>query len=88
MAKTYIFHTDPGHGWLAVKRAEIVSMGLLEVISPYSYQKGNTVYLEEDNDMATFLDAYKGLHGVPPLYRYGAKCDDRHPIRGYEHFTE
>jgi len=57
--KTYVFHEDAGHGWLAVKRAELVTLGLLEKISGCSYEKGNTVYLEEDCDASLFIEAMR-----------------------------
>ncbi|MFW5871486.1 MAG: hypothetical protein ACOCUT_00115 [bacterium] len=53
----YIFHTDPGHGWLAVKRSELKRLGIIDKISSYSYQKGQTVYLEEDCDATIFCQA-------------------------------
>jgi hypothetical protein len=53
----YYFYTDPGHGWLAVNYDELVELGIQDKISSYSYVKGNTVYLEEDCDMAEFMNA-------------------------------
>ena len=46
--KTIVYYTDPGHGWFAVKRAELAQLGILGQVSHYSYQRGRTVYLEED----------------------------------------
>jgi hypothetical protein len=28
----YVFHHDPGHGWLAVKRTELVKLGIFDAI--------------------------------------------------------
>lgn len=61
---TYIYHTDPGHGWLEVSRAEVERLGLLGEISHYSYQRNGTLYLEEDCDMSRFLAA-KDAAGEP-----------------------
>ena len=58
--KTYVFHEDPGHGWLAVKLKELQTLGIIEKISPYSYMKGKTAYLEEDRDLSIFIQA-KGV---------------------------
>ena len=60
----YYFYSDPGHGWLAVNYDELVELGIQDKISSYSYVKGNTVYLEEDCDMAVFMNAMeaKGVH--------------------------
>ena len=44
--KLVMFHDD-GHGWLQVKKENLPSD---MVISPYSYQRGLDVYLEEDVD--------------------------------------
>jgi len=54
---TYDFYSDPGHGWLAVKYDELVELGIADKISGYSYKRGNDVYLEEDCDMAIFMQA-------------------------------
>lgn len=54
---TFKLHTDPGHAWLEVSRALVAELGILEHISPYSYQMGPKVYLEEDRDLAIFLEA-------------------------------
>jgi len=55
--KEYNFYSDDGHGWLAVKRQELLKLGIANEISPYSYQRGDTVYLEEDSDYTTFFNA-------------------------------
>jgi hypothetical protein len=83
MIDTYIFHTDPGHGWLEVTRAECLRLGILDQISPYSYQYGDKVYLEEDCDAALWVEA-KRAHGEK------FKFDEQHlevtPIRRYQSF--
>ena len=53
----YYFYSDPGHGWLAVNYDELVELGIQDKISSYSYVKCNTDYLEEDCDMAEFMNA-------------------------------
>jgi hypothetical protein len=80
--KKYIFHTDPAHGWLAVKRKELEELGLLDKISPYSYQRGETVYLEEDADMALFHNA-KGFTDNSYYETKFSKGDRASPIRSY-----
>ena len=57
--KTFHFYTDPGHGWLAVKKQFLETLGIAAQITPYSYQHGDTAYLEEDCDMTVFLQALK-----------------------------
>jgi hypothetical protein len=83
--KVYKFYNDPGHGWLAVKRKELIQLGILNDISGYSYQRGNTVYLEEDCDASRFLTAYLKEYGVGArtLSKYTQKTS---PIRSYSSF--
>lgn len=57
---TYTFYEDPGHGWLAVPKAELVSLGIDERITSCSYMDRDTAYLEEDCDFATFVAAKLG----------------------------
>ena len=82
------FYSDPGHGWLAVKKEDVELLNL--EISPFSYQKGKTVYLEEDCDASKFLDAYFKYTEIDPQ---SYKCDERScngssPIRGYEKYSK
>ena len=48
---TVILYTDPGHGWAKVRKSVLANLGIAELISPYSYQRGNYAYLEEDCDL-------------------------------------
>lgn len=77
-------YTDPGHGWGAVKRRVLVDLNILQKITPYSYQKGATVYLEEDCDLSTLVAALKEK-GYNPVY-IEKHTDNRHPIRSYSSF--
>jgi hypothetical protein len=63
--KTYKFYSDPAHAWLAVKRKELIELGLENPISSYSYQRGDTVYLEEDQDATLFINTLKSLGKKP-----------------------
>jgi hypothetical protein len=49
--------TDPGHGWVRVKRDVLGRMGIEDRISRYSYQRGEYVYLEEDCDLTVLFKA-------------------------------
>lgn len=80
MAKVVkILHSDPGHGWLAVKLSEIKMLGIETEISSYSYVKGKTAYLEEDCDAGKFIKAMKSK-GIDVEVKQGA-VRDRSPIR-------
>jgi len=56
---TFIYHQDPGHGWLQVPRQLLVKLGIEDKITVFSYLNGTTVYLEEDCDMSIFIEAFK-----------------------------
>ena len=84
--KTYKFYADPGHGWLAVKVQELLELAIITRISPYSYVRGATAYLEEDCDAAEFFKAYRDKHGVAPKYTY-THTDNRSPIRNYDRYN-
>ena len=79
------FHSDSGHGWLAVKRGEVEKLGIADKITTFSYQKGKTVYLEEDTDLSTFKTAMEAT-GVT-LEIKEAKPVKRSNIRGFGPFT-
>ena len=82
---TKFFHrTDPGHGWVSVSRKLIDKLGIAADITPYSYQKGGTVYLEEDNDASTFYDA---AVAAGMTVEFVTTYTDRTPIRGYASYT-
>ena len=82
----YTFHSDPGHGWLQVKRQELKDLGILDKISHYSYQYAGDVYLEEDGDLNCFMREMKA-RGKP--VEITEICSRHHDsiIRSYEGFT-
>jgi hypothetical protein len=62
--RKYTFFADPGHGWLRVKRSELAELGLLNAITPYSYENGKYVYLEEDCDATVFFGTLYVKYGI------------------------
>ncbi len=86
MSKTYKFYADPGHGWMAVKITELLELAIITRISPYTYMRGGTAYLEEDCDAALFFNAYRDKYGVDPKYTY-EHTDNRSPIRSYDRYN-
>jgi len=62
--RKYDFYSDPSHGWLKVKRQELIDLGIKDKISGYSYEKGDAVFLEEDSDAPKFMDAWEAKHQV------------------------
>lgn len=83
--KTYVFHTDPGHGWLAVPFKDLVELGIENKISDYSYSKGSTAYLEEDCDAAVFINAYKERFGK--MFQFRTSYQDRTQIRYFADYS-
>ncbi len=78
------YYTDAGHGWIAVKRKLLDDLGLSNKITPFSYMKGQTVYLEEDQDAALFLNTLKDS-GI--VYKLVEKYRNRSPIRNYPNYS-
>jgi len=77
-------HSDSQHGWLAVKRDKVHEIMGLENVTRYSYQKGNTVYLECDEDLTNFIKAVEDK-GIELETKLG-KHYDSSPIRHYDIF--
>lgn len=62
----YQMVNDPGHGWLRVPEAELIALGIAGEITFYSYMtRDRHVWLEEDCDLSTFLDAKLKLEKLP-----------------------
>ena len=63
-----VFYADAGHAWLAVPLDALEDLEIADDISQYSYQSTSKglVYLEEDMDAGTFIQAFKKKYGFPP----------------------
>ena len=48
-------YTDPGHGWLRVPHKMLAKLEIAHLITPFSYMRTIYAYLEEDQDMTTFM---------------------------------
>jgi len=83
--RKFDFYSDPGHGWLKVKRKELAELGIESQISGYSYQKGDAVYLEEDSDAPKFADAWEKKHRAKFTYEEHF-CNRSSQIRTYQPF--
>lgn len=77
------FYSDYGHGWLAVKRELLSKVNFTP--SQFSYQKGQTVYLEEDCDALRFLELWKSQGFETIVKEINVKGRSR--IRSYERFA-
>lgn len=79
-----VYYTDSGHGWFAVKTALLYRLDIEDKISPYSYTRGKTAYLEEDCDAEVL---FKALKANSIQYKLEYKhTNKRSPIRSYERF--
>ena len=80
----FVFHSDPGHGWLQVPKELVKKLGFRKAISPYSYQDKEYLYLEEDCDASLFEKAYTERFGNCPevvVQHYNDDCFVRN-LRG------
>lgn len=81
--KLNMYH-DSGHGWVAIKRSVLIKLGIEHKVSYYSYQRGQTVYLEEDCDMSLLLGAARDA-GITLAFT-DKHTQKRSPIRSYAQF--
>jgi N-acetyl-anhydromuramyl-L-alanine amidase AmpD len=65
---------DPGHAWARFPKAKLVSLGIADKISTYSYQNGTNAFLEEDCDLSVLINALRE-HG------YEIKFNESHTNR-------
>jgi len=84
--KTFKFYADSGHGWVAVKRNLLTDLSIQDKITQFSYQKGNTVYLEAGCDASTFFVAYGEKHGYDSFITVVKYINNYSPIRSYERY--
>jgi hypothetical protein len=79
------FYSDPGHGWAAVKRKLLDELAITDKITYFSYQRGATVYLEEDCDLSTLITAVKARGDT---IEFVEKSSNKYSsIRSYDHFS-
>lgn len=80
------YYNDPGHGWVKVNRsvAESIMGEAFYRISPFSYQHGDYIYLEEDCDADLFFQYLKD-RGVSYTLKE-THCNNRSRIRSYASF--
>lgn len=80
------FHSDPAHGWLAVKLHLVRELGLATAISSFSYMQGQTAYLEEDRDATIFIKAFTERFGFAPTIVDLGQKNSSSPIRSMKRF--
>lgn len=82
--ETYTVHSDPGHAWIEVPKAELEALNIADKITPFSYMKGNTAYLEEDCDLSTFFRAMEASGSPMSPARCKESFKENTPIRNYD----
>lgn len=81
MSKYHIY-TDAGHGWLKVKKQELLRLRIDDKITHYSYQRGQYAYLEEDCDLPTFVNAKNAVEEVVEYISHHSSKSSK--IRSYD----
>lgn len=85
--KTITFYADSGHGWAKIKRSELVKLNIADLISQYSYERGEYAYLEEDCDLSTYINALRN-NGYTEFKFAGTTCAERQSrIRSYNSYN-
>jgi hypothetical protein len=83
--ETFDVYADPGHAWVKVPKATLKALGIAGKITPYSYQRGEFAYLEEDQDAVAFADAMWQQRRIIVKYReHIANKDSK--IRNYDQY--
>jgi hypothetical protein len=77
-------YQTPGHGWAKVKRSELIKLGIQNDITSCSYQRGEFVYLEEDQDLSTYVNALIKLD-IQVQFK-NKQTNKRSKIRNYESY--
>ena len=55
---------DSAHSWLEVNYQELIDLGITKRITNWSYRDDKKVYLEEDIDAGTYIDAVEEQRGL------------------------
>lgn len=82
---TITVYSDPGHAWGKVKRDVLHNLGIAKDITHYSYQRGEYVFLEEDQDLPRLCQA---LNERGTRVKFVEKNTDNHSrIRTYQRYS-
>ena len=79
------WYTDASHGWLKVKYSELEELGIQAKISSFSYRNGDDVYLEEDCDAMTYIEAMDDK-GIALYFRSGHDAIRQSPVRKFKSY--
>jgi hypothetical protein len=76
---------DPGHAWARFPKSKLVSLGIADKISTYSYMNGSNAFLEEDCDLSTLIGALRAK-GYTDIKFNESHTDRQSKIRSYNTF--
>ena len=82
---TFNVYNDPGHGWIKVSKKTLVKFfgeHWRKSFTPFSYERGEYTYLEEDQDAATFIQRLKD-NQIQPVWRHYYNKTRYSRIRNY-----
>jgi len=60
-AKTFTYFVTERHGYVETTRAYLRKLKISKLISPYSRQSGNKVFIEEDGDLRLFAKRHSAV---------------------------
>jgi hypothetical protein len=84
--RTFLCYADPGHAWVKVPKAflaQIIGTDWRKTFTCFSYERGDNVYLEEDEDAYRFVRACQAA-GIQPMFKpASANISRRSRIRNY-----
>ena len=73
---------DPGHAWARFPKSKLVSLGIADKISTYSYMNGSNAFLEEDCDLSTLISALRA-NGYTDIKFKESHTNKQSKIRSY-----
>ena len=76
---------DPGHAWARFPKERLAQLGIADKISPYSYQRKDMAFLEEDCDLTTLCNALRA-HGYTDIKFKESWTNRYSKIRNYDHY--
>jgi hypothetical protein len=79
-------YSDPGHGWIKVRGKVLFDLGIADKISPFSYMRNGSAFLEEDADASLLIEKLKSM-GVVITMRC-TTSNNRSKIRNYKSFNK
>lgn len=85
-SKTLNYFTDPDHGWVRVRRDDLIFQTIANEVTSCSYQRGNYVYLEEDCDLGLYYKELKA-RGYEIKWK-SSHTDKRSKIRSYAPYVK